>query len=471
MSLESKIVSRALRIGVVGLGYVGLPLCMEFCGAGYHVIGFDVDQSKVDSLREGRSYVPDVSSDIVSAQVAEGRFEPIGDSRRLSEVDSVHICVPTPLRKTKEPDLSYIVRAVEDLTPCLHKEMLVVLESTTYPGTTADVLVPAVRGTGLRVGEDVYLCFSPERVDPGNAVFNTKNTPKVVGGVTPKCTELGSLLYSQVVTKVVAVRSAEAAEMVKLLENTFRSVNIALVNEMALMCERMGIDIWEVIDAASTKPFGFMPFYPGPGIGGHCIPLDPSYLSWKARTYNFYNRFIDVATDINGNMPHHVVGLIGDVLNLEGKAISGSSLLCLGVAYKKDVGDIRESPSLDVIRLIRGLGCSVAYSDPWVPALPDGDIRLSSVHLTPDLIGAFDCVVLLTDHSTFDYEMIAGNARLILDTRNAFKAVDLPNIFRLGAPLPTPAEWLEAKRAAREAAPTLEDSRPAGESTGRRCSR
>jgi UDP-N-acetyl-D-glucosamine dehydrogenase len=466
VSLAHKIMSRDLRVGVMGLGYVGLPLCMEFCKAGYHVIGLDVDRSKVVSLREGRSHVPDVSSDIVSAQLAEGRFEPTGDFLRLSEVDSVHICVPTPLRKTKEPDLSYIVRAVQDLTPCLHKGMLVVLESTSYPGTTADVLVPAIQSRGLRIGEDVCLCFSPERVDPGNAVFNTGNTPRVVGGVTPKCTELGALLYSQIVTRIVAVRSAEVAEMVKLLENTFRAVNIALVNEMALMCERMGIDIWEVIDAASTKPFGFMPFYPGPGIGGHCIPLDPSYLSWKARTYSFYNRFIDVATDINGNMPHHVVRLIGEVLNLESKSISGSSVLCLGVAYKKDVGDIRESPGLDVIRLIRGRGCRVAYSDPWVPTLSDSGIRLSSVHLTPDLIGAFDCVVLLTDHSTFDYEMIARNARLVLDTRNAFKAVDLPNVFRLGAPLPTPAEWLEAMRVAREAAPTLEAPRGIFPSSG-----
>jgi UDP-N-acetyl-D-glucosamine dehydrogenase len=334
--------------------------------------------------------------------------------------------------------------------------MLVVLESTTYPGTTEELVKTAIENQGYKVGEDIFLCFSPERVDPGNPVHHIRNTPKVIGGVTSACTDMGVLLYSQVVEKVVPVSSARTAEMVKLLENTFRAVNIGLINEMALMCQRMGIDIWEVIDAAATKPFGFMPFFPGPGIGGHCIPLDPMYLSWKAKTYNFYNRFIELASDINGNMPYHVVQRVAEVLNLEGKSIAGSKILCLGIAYKRDINDTRESPSLDVIRLLLRQGAIIEYSDPYVPHYQEGSFCADSVPVLPETIRSADCVVLLTDHSAFDYELIAQNAQLIVDTRNAFKGITRPNIFRIGAPLPSVSEWQTMKQHEQEAAADAE---------------
>ena len=437
MALEARIRSKAAVIGVIGLGYVGLPLALEFSLAGYRVIGLDIQPDRVLALREGRSYVLDVTGTQVKEAVASGRLEPTGDVARLSETDAIIICVPTPLRKTKDPDLSYIVAAVNSLRPYLHRSMLVVLESTSYPGTTEDLVRSAVEAAGYEVGSDVFVCFSPERVDPGNRVYMTKNTPKVVGGITPACTEMGALLYSQIVDAVVPVSSARNAEMVKLLENTFRAVNIALINELAMMCERIGVDIWEVIDAASTKPFGFMPFYPGPGIGGHCIPLDPAYLSWKARTHNFHDRFIDLASDINANMPAHVVRRIGEILNLEGKPLSGSRVLALGVAYKRNVNDIRESPGLDVIRLLRQSGTLVGYSDPHVPELHVEAPVMKSIDLTPDTLNEYDCAVLLTDHSAFDLDLIARYARVVLDTRNAFKRFSQSNILRIGAALPS----------------------------------
>lgn len=452
MELADKIKSRQAVVGVIGLGYVGLPLAIEFCQAGYRVIGFDVDETKVGILLEGNSYVMDVPPQIVSEAISAHTFVPTSDFTYLREVDAVSICVPTPLRKSKEPDVSYIVAAVNELKTRLHRPMLIILESTTYPGTTEELIRTEVEKQGYEVGQDVFLCFSPERVDPGNKIYRTSNIPKVIGGVTPACTEMGALLYSQIMDKVVPVSSSRTAEMVKLLENTFRAVNIGLVNEMALMCERMGIDVWEVIEAAATKPFGFMPFYPGPGIGGHCIPLDPMYLSWKAKAYNFYNRFIELASDINGNMPYHVVRLVGDILNLEGKAISNSTILCLGLAYKKDINDLRESPSLDVMRLLRQRGAHVEYSDPYVPRYIMDGFEMKSTALTVETIGAADCVILLTDHSAFDYEFIAAHARVILDTRNAFKGINRPNILRIGAPLPSVMEWMEMKRAMQEAA-------------------
>lgn len=444
--IRERILSRTAKIGVMGLGYVGLPLVMEFCRAGYKVVGVDVDERKVQALQNGQSYVLDVPAAELAAFIQSQRFLPTTDFDRLCETDAVSICVPTPLRKSKDPDLSYIVSAADQLQSRLHRGMLVILESTTYPGTTEEVLGAALVEAGLRVGEDIYLCFSPERVDPGNTHHGVRNTPKVIGGVTPACTEVGTLLYSQVMEQVVPVSSAAAAEMVKLLENTFRAVNIGLVNEMALMCQRMGLDIWEVISAAATKPFGFMPFYPGPGIGGHCIPLDPMYLSWKAKMYDFYARFIELASDINGNMPYHVVERIGAMLNLEGKALSNSRILCLGVAYKKDVNDLRESPSIEVIRLLAQEGACVEYSDPHVPSYEEGGLRLESTPLTEVAIRAADCVVLLTAHSAFDYDLIARSARMILDTRNAFVKYSQRNIFRLGAPLPSVSAWRAYKQ-------------------------
>lgn len=458
-SLENLILTRHAKVGVIGLGYVGLPLAVEFCHAGYDVVGFDTDKQKVEALRQGKSYVLDVRSETVAAAVRKGRFAAFTEFYHLQDVDAVSICVPTPLRKTKDPDVSYIVAAVSELKKYLHRPMIIVLESTTYPGTTEELVQTEVERAGFRVGTDIYLCFSPERVDPGNPTYHTKNTPKVIGGVTPECARMGTLLYSQVVEKVIPVSSARAAEMVKLLENTFRAVNIALVNEMALMCERMGIDIWEVIDAAATKPFGFMPFYPGPGIGGHCIPLDPVYLSWKAKMYNFYNRFIELASDINGNMPYHVVQRVAEVLNLAGKPISESVVLCLGLAYKKDVSDTRESPSLDVIRLLRRSGAYVQYSDPYVPVYKEDGFEAESVALTPETLRAADCVVLLTDHSRFDYRLIAQHARRIVDTRNAFRGIDQSNVFRIGTPLPTAEEWREMNEITEQAAAVTEGSR------------
>jgi UDP-N-acetyl-D-glucosamine dehydrogenase len=430
MTLKDKIAGRRARIGVIGLGYVGLPLAVEFCHAGFDVTGFDVDPSKVASINAGRSYIGDVSTEQLAGCVGTGRFRATGEMSALAGMDVVDICVPTPLRKTKDPDMSFVVSASEQIAKYIHPGMLIVLESTTYPGTTAEVLQPMFEGRGLVVGRDFYLAFSPERVDPANEKFTTRNTPKVVGGTTPECVEVAAALYRHAIDTVIPVSSTQVAEMVKLLENTFRAVNIGLVNELALMCHRMGIDVWEVIEAAKTKPFGFMPFFPGPGLGGHCIPIDPFYLSWKARQYHFECRFIELAGHINGSMPEYVVERVGEALNTKRQAINGSRIHVFGVAYKKDVGDMRESPALDIIELLQRRGGIISYSDPYVPQLTEGDLDLAAVAESAAGPG-IDCAVICTDHRAFDYQRIAKTFPLVVDTRNALKGIDSPNVFRL----------------------------------------
>ncbi|MFI5370394.1 MAG: nucleotide sugar dehydrogenase [Candidatus Eisenbacteria bacterium] len=422
---------RRAHLSVIGLGYVGLPLAVELGKAGFRVSGIDLQEKRVAQLARGRSYVQDVASEDVRTLVKAGLFQPTTDFGVLRHADVVNVCVPTPLSKMRDPDVSYIVAAVREVARYLHRGMLVVLESTTYPGTTTELLLPMLEETGMKVGEDFFLAFSPERVDPGNPTFNTRNIPKVVGGVTPVCTQVAVKLYQQRLDKVVAVSSPQVAEMVKLLENTFRSVNIGLVNEMALMCQRMGIDVWEVIDAARTKPFGFMPFYPGPGLGGHCIPIDPFYLSWKARAAGFEARFIELAGHVNGHMPEHVVDLVAQNLNQRGRAVRGSRVLVLGVAYKAEIDDTRESPSLDIMQTLLQRGARVDYSDPFVPTLQFMGERRNSVRLTPARLRAYDCVVVATAHETFDYPAILRHARGIVDTRNAFKGRRVSKITRL----------------------------------------
>ena len=430
MELKDAIDQRTARIGVIGLGYVGLPLAVEFCHAGFDVTGFDIDESKADQINAGRSYIGDVTTADLSACVATGRLRATADMSRLKDVDIVDICVPTPLRKTKDPDMSYVVAASEQVAKHLHAGMLVVLESTTYPGTTAEVLQPMFEATGLAVGEDFYLAFSPERVDPTNATFTTKNTPKVVGGITPACGEVAAALYRTAIDSVIPVSSTQVAEMVKLLENTFRAVNIGLVNELALMCHRMAIDVWEVIDAAKTKPFGFMPFYPGPGLGGHCIPIDPFYLSWKAKQYHFECRFIELAGHINGAMPEYVVQRVSEALNTRRQAINGSRIHVFGVAYKKDVSDMRESPAVDILELLHRQGANLSYSDPFVPQFCEGDFCLTAVPQS-DVTGGIDCAVICTDHTAFDYAAMVRDFPLVVDTRNALKGITGDHIFRL----------------------------------------
>lgn len=431
-ALREKIQTRNASVSVIGLGYVGLPLAVSIVEAGFTVHGIDVNEKTVQGLLDGKSHIKDVSDGEVQEALSSGRFSPTCNFEVLACSDVVVICVPTPLRKSKDPDVSYILDAVGEIKQRLHPGMLVILESTTYPGTSDELIAAEFEKSGFRVGQDVFVCFSPERVDPGNQVYQTKNTPKVIGGVTPESGQLGALFYSQVVERVVPVSSARVAETVKLLENTFRSVNIALVNEMAMMCERMDIDVWEVIDAAATKPFGFMPFYPGPGIGGHCIPLDPMYLSWKAKSYGFYSKFIELASDINGNMPRHVVMKVAEALNLDGKAVRGSKILILGMAYKKNIGDVRESPGLELYRLLEELGAVVQYHDPYVQAFTDGPTKYVGVALSPDSLRSYDCVVVVTQHSCLPYEMVLRNAQLIVDTRNAFKRDPADKIIRLG---------------------------------------
>src|SRR5687767_12907442 len=440
VSLKEQIRDRKARIGVIGLGYVGLPLAVEFAKHGFDVTGFDVDQSKVSEINAGRSYILDVKTEDVKASVDAGRLRATRDMSKLKDMDAIDICVPTPLRKTKDPDLSYVVQAVDSVKAHLKRGQLVILESTTYPGTTDEVVQPALEEGGLKAGEDFHLAFSPERVDPGNESYSTKTIPKVVGGVNRASTELAADLYQSIIDTVVQVSSTRVAEMVKLLENTFRAVNIGMVNEIALMSHRMNIDVWEVIDAASTKPFGFMPFYPGPGLGGHCIPIDPFYLSWKARQNGFEARFIELAGHVNGAMPHFVVEKISEALNTRRKAVNGSRVLVAGVTYKRDIDDIRESPSLDVMNVLRARGADVAFSDPHVPQLAarhwGGERDLASVPITADTLAHFDCVAVLTDHSAFDYDLIATGADLVVDARNAVSA-RAPHVFRLGAPATT----------------------------------
>ena len=429
MHLKEKLEQRQARVGVIGLGYVGLPLAVEFSKAGFDVTGFDVDGSKVTELNAGRSYILDVKTEDIAACVKAGRLRATTDMSKLGEMDAVDICVPTPLRKTKDPDMSYVVSAAEEIAKYIHPGMLIVLESTTYPGTTAEVLQPMFEARGLTVGEDFYLAFSPERVDPANEKFNTRNTPKVVGGTTPACSEVAAALYSVAVDTVVPVSSTQVAEMVKLLENTFRAVNIGLVNEIALMSHRMKIDVWEVIDAAKTKPFGFMPFYPGPGLGGHCIPIDPFYLSWKAKQSGFECRFIELAGHVNGSMPEYVVERISEALNTRKKAVNGARIHLFGIAYKKDVSDMRESPALDILQLLHRRGAELSYTDPYVPSLQEGPVSLRSI--AEDAVDGIDCAVIATDHKAFDYAVMPQRFPLIVDTRNALKGNRANNIFRL----------------------------------------
>ena len=429
--LLSRIRRKEFTAAVIGLGYVGLPLAVEFAEAGIPVIGIDSDGAKIRAIRAGKSYIGDVPSDSVRAAVESGWLRVTSDYSALAEADTVNICVPTPLRKTKDPDLSYVVSAAEQVAKYLHQGMLVVLESTTYPGTTEELLVPLFAEKGFRAGKDIFLAFSPERVDPGNPMYTTKNIPKVVGGATPQCTKVADALYRGVLERVHPVSTATVAEMVKLLENTFRSVNIGLVNEIALMCDRMGIDVWEVIDAAKTKPFGFMPFYPGPGIGGHCIPLDPFYLSWKAKQYGFESRFIELAGVINGQMPHFVVGKVVDALNRFRKSVKGAKVLVLGVAYKKDISDVRESPALDILQLLGQKGAKLSYCDPHVPALDAHGIRMKAETFSASTLRKADCVVVVTDHSDFDYRLVAKESRVVVDARNALKGKNGKKIIKL----------------------------------------
>jgi len=429
--IEEKIRKGEARVGIVGLGYVGLPLAVEFASAGVPVVGFDLLASKVEALRRGESYVKDVPAGQVSALVKAGRFEATTDFAGLAACDAAIICVPTPLGKTKDPDLSMVVDATRAIAATLHRGQLVVLESTTYPGTTEELILPILSEGGLEVGKDFFLAFSPERVDPGNPRFNTRNTPKIIGGVTPACTRVAQALYRHAIETVLPVSSTRTAEMVKLLENTFRSVNIGLVNEVALMCARLGVDVWEVIDAASSKPFGFMPFYPGPGLGGHCIPIDPLYLSWKLKTLNYRARFIELAGEVNSAMPEYVCERVAAALNERSKSVKGSRILVLGVSYKRDIDDVRESPALDVIRLLAGRGARVDYSDPYVPEIAmDGGAVLRS----RELMGAVreaDVVVVVTDHSAYPYADIVAAAAQVVDTRNATKGIVSEKIVKL----------------------------------------
>jgi UDP-N-acetyl-D-glucosamine dehydrogenase len=417
-TLLAKAKDRTAVFGVVGLGYVGLPLAMELVRAGYRVLGVDVNQRVVDSLNAGRSHIQDVPAATVTDAVQAKQFSATADLTRLKEPDVISISVPTPLSKTKDPDVSYVLAATESVKRSLRKGQLVVLESTTYPGTTRELMLPALESTGLKVGEDFFLAFSPERVDPGNERFNTRNTPKVIGGITPACLKVAIALYQGAIDTLVPVSSPEAAELVKILENTFRSVNIGLVNEMAIVCDKLGVDVWEVIEAASTKPFGFMKFTPGPGVGGHCIPLDPHYLAWKMRTLNYKTRFIELAGELNAEMPVFWVGKVVDALNEQSKAVRGSRVMLVGVAYKRNIDDIRESPALDVIRLLHLRGADVSYHDPHVPVLKEEGIALNSVPLTAETVKQADCVIIVTDHAAIDYKLIARQARAVVDTRH-----------------------------------------------------
>jgi UDP-N-acetyl-D-glucosamine dehydrogenase len=419
--LLEKIKRRDAKVAVIGIGYVGLPLCTEMAKAGFHTTGYDKSEAKVKSVVAGKSYIGDIPDSVLGPLVASGKLTASTDPRVLGEADVVIICVPTPLNKTKEPDNSFIMLAAEDLKGQLHKDMLIVLESTTFPGFTREILLPKLSESGLKVGEDFFLCFSPERVDPGNEKWHTKNTPKVVGGTSPRCLEAIQAMYGSVLETLVPVSSTDAAEMVKLLENTFRAVNIGLVNEVAIMCHKLGLNTWEIIDSAATKPFGFMRFYPGPGLGGHCIPVDPLYLSWKLKTLKYEARFIELADDINTHMPHLVVEKVQDALNAQKKSVNGARVLVLGIAYKKDIEDVRESPALDIIELLQSKGADVAYHDPYAASVRIGEHTLRSVGL--DGIEDYDLVAIVTDHSNVDYKHVAARARVILDTRNAMKHV------------------------------------------------
>lgn len=436
-ALLDRIESRSAIVGVVGLGYVGLPLAVEFGRAGFRVLGFDVAETVVETINDGRSHVQDVSADAVATLVAAGFLTATTEAARLADCDVVVVCVPTPLSKTRDPDVSYVVAATDALGRVLRAGQLVVLESTTYPGTTRELMLPMLEAAGLRVGEDFFLCYSPERVDPGNPTWQVGNTPKVIGGITAACLAVGQALYARAVERVVTVSNPEAAELTKLLENTFRAVNIALVNEMAQVADRLGVDVFEVIEAAATKPFGFMAFQPGPGIGGHCIPLDPHYLAWKMKTLDYKTRLVELAGEVNREMPAYVVSKVQDALNGHRKAVNGARVLVLGVAYKRDVDDVRESPALDVLRLLEGKGAAVSYHDPYIDEVAEGDRVWRSVPLTAELLEQVDCVVIVTDHASVDYGWVVDRAPLVVDTRNALRAHPAEHVVRLsGGPMP-----------------------------------
>ena len=416
--LLAKAQSRTAVLGLVGLGYVGLPLAVELAEAGYRVIGFDLSKRVVDGINAGRSHIQDIPTARLAKLVKAGKISATTDLGRLGEPDGIAICVPTPLSKTRDPDISFVSAATDSVAKTIRPGQAIILQSTTYPGTTRELMLPALEQSGLKVGTDVFLAFSPERVDPGNPKYNTRNTPKVVGGVTAACTRVTMALYQPAIETLVAVSSPEAAELVKLLENTFRSVNIGLVNEMAIVCDKLGVDVWEVIDAAATKPFGFMKFTPGPGVGGHCIPLDPHYLAWKMRTLNYRTRFIELAGEINAEMPEYWVEKVVAALNDHQRSVRGSTILVVGVAYKRDIDDLRESPALDVIRLLERMGAKVRYHDPFIPELHEESVSLASEPLTPETVRAADCVVIVTDHSRLDYAMVAREAKALVDTRH-----------------------------------------------------
>jgi UDP-N-acetyl-D-glucosamine dehydrogenase len=428
--LEEKIRSHRARVGIVGLGYVGLPLAVEFARARFSVTGIDLNAAKTQRVNAGDSDVADVPSAILKPLVNSGELRATSDFSVVSELDTINVCVPTPLRKTKDPDMSYIVSACEEISRYLHAGQLIILESTTYPGTTDELVLPILAKSGLEVGQDFFLCFSPERVDPGNLQYQTANIPKVVGGVTPACTEMGQLFYAQALERVVPVSSTQVAEMVKLLENTFRMINIGLANEVALMCDRMGINVWEVIDAAATKPFGFMPFYPGPGLGGHCIPIDPFYLSWKTKQAGIEARFIELAGYINGQMPRFVLSKVQDALNDAAKPLKGSRVHIMGVAYKRNIDDVRESPAFDLLVLLSQRGAVVSYSDPYVPTVQLDGLNLQAEPQADGVLAA-DCTLIVTDHAAFDYPALVKQAKLIVDTRNALKDFHSHKIVRL----------------------------------------
>ena len=432
MNLKNKIENRDAQIGVIGLGYVGLPLAMEFVRAGFHVTGIDVDQEKVKKLNRGENYIQDIKDESVKNAVEMNQLSATSDFSVIQNLDAISICVPTPLNKQKNPDISFINQVMENMKDFIHHDMLIVLESTSYPGTTRELILPEMESKGLKAGHEFYLCFSPERVDPGNEKYKTANTPKILGGITPKCGEMGEFLYETIVEQVVRVSSPETAEMVKLLENTFRAINIGLANEVAIMCEKLGIDVWEVIDAAATKPFGFMKFTPGPGLGGHCIPIDPHYLSWKLKTLDYNARFIELAGEINTSMPFHMVDLVREGLNRKRKAISGSQILVIGVAYKKNVNDVRESPALDVMKLLENDGAELSFYDPYVSFVGlNGNRMMGMETLTKETLNNSDAIVIMTDHDQIDFQFVEENSDLIIDSRNVIKN-DHPNVIKLG---------------------------------------
>jgi len=433
MDLIKKIDTRSAKIGVIGLGYVGLPLAMEFANANYQVMGIDIDQNKINSLNKGENYINDIDDEDLKSAVKKGLLKGTTDFSEVENLDALSICVPTPLNKEKNPDISFIVSAMDEIKKYIHPNMIIILESTTYPGSTRELILPYIKNDNLIIGENICLCFSPERIDPGNKEYNTSNTPKIIGGLTPICSEIGKKLYSTIINEVIIVSSPETAEMVKLLENTFRAINIGLANEVAIMCEKLGINAWEVIDAAATKPFGFMRFSPGPGLGGHCIPIDPYYLSWKLKTLDYDARFIKLAGEINTQMPVHVIDLIISGLNKNKKSLNGSKILIIGVAYKKDIEDCRESPALDIIELLQKNGSNVKYYDPYVSNLSYNHINLKSLKtLDASTIKSFDANVIVTDHSSIDFNIISKNSNLVIDTRNVFPNIKSNNILRLG---------------------------------------